>query len=247
MSGMGPGPWRGDTAQSARAGSALKAATGRGSSALKYDILTALLVTSAQGPAVEARLALRLSLLITARFNWRLGTFSVGQREMARMWGVTERTAKREMAQMRALSWIAVSVPAARGRVAQYRILMENVLRDTTPHWAAVGPDFVARMSQAPEPETQTNVVPLRAETVSIPDDGTVWSTAAQQLNLQDPAVYSAWLSGLVPAEVDAGTLVLVAPSAFVASYVETHYKSRLLAAVLPLDAGVRDVRVIAG
>ncbi len=72
--------------------------TGPGSAALKYDILTALLVTAAQGEATEARLALRLSLLITARFTWRSGTFSVGRREMARMWGVTERTANREIA-----------------------------------------------------------------------------------------------------------------------------------------------------
>ncbi|MEJ2031079.1 MAG: hypothetical protein P8X66_14795, partial [Maritimibacter sp.] len=91
---------------------------GPGASAIKYDILTALLVTAAQGSPVEARLALRLSLLITARFNWRQGSFAIGQREIARMWGVTERTAKRELAEMRGRGWITIAVPAARGRVA---------------------------------------------------------------------------------------------------------------------------------
>mgnify|MGYP001122200213 CR=1 FL=1 len=93
-------------------------AAGPGSQAIKYDILTALLAMASSGPAIEARLSLRLSLLITARFNWRIGTFAVGQREMARMWGVSERTAKREMAAMRALGWIAVAQPSAKGRVA---------------------------------------------------------------------------------------------------------------------------------
>lgn len=221
--------------------------SGPGASAIKYDILTALLVMAARGEAVEARLALRLSLLITARYSWRLGTFAVGQREMARMWGVTERTAKREVAALRAMGWIEIAVPAARGRVAQYRIAMETVLRGTMPHWEAVGPDFAARMAGAPDTAGQGtgNVVPLRRDLPSPPpEDGTSWPAAAERLRAQDPAVYGAWFAGLVPVEAEAGVLTLAAPSRFVADYVRSHFQGRILAAVLAVDRSVRDVAI---
>ncbi|MDB9808783.1 hypothetical protein OAB79_02595 [Yoonia sp.] len=103
----------------------VKRAVGQGAHALKYDILSALLVLAAQGETTNARLALRLSLLITARYDWQRERFNVGLREIARMWGVTERTAKRDMAQMRALQWISVSRAAARGRVTEHRINLD--------------------------------------------------------------------------------------------------------------------------
>ena len=218
---------------------------GPGSSALKYDVLTALLVTAAQGDAVDGRLALRLSLLITARFNWRAGTFTVGLREMARMWGVTERTAKREIAAMRARHWVTLAVPAARGRVAAYRIEFPVILRTTMPHWEAVGPDFAARMTGAPEGEPASNVIPMPRSERSLPEaDDTGWSEAALILSTQDPAVYDAWFSPLQSLGIEAGVLSLAAPSRFVAGYVTAHYKSRLLAAILPMNKGIRDIHI---
>jgi hypothetical protein len=220
---------------------------GAGASAVKYDVLTALLVTAAQGEPVAARLALRLSLLITARYNWRTGSFAVGQRELARMWGVTERTAKRDMAAMRARGWIVLAVPAARGRVAQYRIELPAVLRETLPHWAAIGPDFVARMSDAPEPASETggNVVPLRREPApTVQDDGTGWAAAAAQLQAADRAIYNAWFAGLQPLELSSGILTLLAPSRFVADYVRTHFHTRLLVAAIGANRAVREVQI---
>jgi hypothetical protein len=224
-----------------------KKITGPGSSSLKYDILTALLVTAARGDADVARLAMRLSLLITARFNWQRESFAIGQREIARMWGVTERTAKREMAAMRARGWIAVTVPAARGRVAQYGIKFDALLRETMPHWDAVGPDFVARMSAAPEPETAPadNVVPLRPVASGQGGDVPGWTRAAERLAAQDPSVFNAWFAGLVPVDGEDGVLTLVAPSRFVADYLRTHHLTRLITAVVIADPAFRDVEVI--
>ena len=223
---------------------------GPGAAALKYDILTALLVTAARGGRVEARLSLRLSLLITARYNWRQGSFAVGQKEMARMWGVTERTAKREMAEMRARRWIAVTVPAARGRVAQYRIELTEVMRATLPHWEAVGSDFAARMAGAPEPRHETesgNVVPLRRGDMSeLPvEDGSCWPAAAAQLQMQDPAIYAAWFAGLQVLKEESGILTLVAPSRFVADYVRTHFHTRILAVLLAEDRSLRELVIV--
>lgn len=245
---MTPGQERGVIQGQAGFPALSKQITGPGAAALKYDIISALLVTAARGNAVEARLALRLSLLITARFNWRSGCFTVGQKEMARMWGVTERTAKREIANLRGLGWITVAVPAARGRVAQYRIELNTVLRATMPHWDAIGSDFVARMTNAPTHEVaaETNVVPLRRDIAPPAEDGTGWAGAAQRLQSQDPAIYGAWFAPLKPLDLESGIFTLRAPSRFHASYVRTHFLTRLLAALTAEDRTIRDVQVVA-
>ena len=114
-------------------------ATGPRAAALKYDILTALMSLGLSDKGVDGRLAQRLALLITARFSWRTETFSVGTREIARMWSVTERTAKRELALMRARRWITVQRAPARGRVTEHRVQMTQVLEATRMCWPLVG------------------------------------------------------------------------------------------------------------
>jgi hypothetical protein len=220
-----------------------------GSSALKYDVLTSLLSLAAAGQGTEQRLAMRLTLLITARYNWRRGTFNVGQREIARMWNVTERTAKREMAALRKLGWIAITIPPARGRVAEYEIVFPAVFATTRPHWAAIGPDFEARMTQSEsvplENPAADNVVPLHV-TLPVDRTGAVWPAAAAFLEKQDPALFAAWFAQLEEDSIDVGHLTLTAPSKFIAGYVETHFKTRLLSAVSQINRGIREIRVVA-
>ncbi|MBU2994079.1 hypothetical protein KO486_12755 [Octadecabacter sp. B2R22] len=221
---------------------------GPGSASLKYDVLTALLALAAQNNGTQGRLALRLSLVITARFNWKSGFFSVGVKELARMWGVTERTAKREIGLMRSINWISVQKAATRGRVTQHRIQFADILRDTIGHWDAVGPDFAARMAGAPEPsdEIQSNVVPLHTGTDTVPaQDGTIWPAIASEMKAQDPAVYAAWLSALAYVDRDGDHLVLAAPSSFSASYIETHLHTRLLSAAIAQDRSIKGIRLI--
>ena len=220
--------------------------TGQHAGAVKYDVLSALLVLAAQGNGVEGRLALRLSLLITTRYNWRSGMFCVGQREIARMWGVTERTAKREMAAMRTLGWIVVTRPAARGRVAEHRIDMAQVLIATKAFWPDIGPDFVERMA-APSPAApdSSNVVQLRP--IAAPTmDGSTWAGMAAHLAEDHPATYAAWFVQLVQLDFLDGVLILGAKSGFVADYVQQHLVNRLLAAATRYDPNVRLVKVMA-
>jgi len=221
--------------------------SGPGASAVKYDILTALLVTVAQENTAIGRLASRLALVITARFNWRNGHFIVGQRELARMWGVTERTTKREMALMRNLGWIRVDRPAARGRVAQYRIDFPMVLKSTAPYWASVGPDFAARMSGSPDQvETESNIVPLVREKDSIPaEDGSDWPDVATLLQEQDAGLYGSWFANLTLLESENGCWVFLAPTRFAARYIDTHLKPRLLIAIATIDRTVNKVVVL--
>ncbi|MFY9205716.1 MAG: DnaA N-terminal domain-containing protein [Yoonia sp.] len=222
----------------------VKRAVGQGAHALKYDILSALLVLAAQGETTNARLALRLSLLITARYDWQRERFNVGLREIARMWGVTERTAKRDMAQMRALQWISVSRAAARGRVTEHRINLDKVLRATMPFWDQIGPDFVARLSNSPEP-TPTNVVQLHKVAVPISDD-TLWSKVSLRMHGIDPQTYQAWFARLVQAEHEGSELVLIAPTVFIANYIKTHFATYLLSHVMAEDRKIQVVSVTA-
>lgn len=222
-------------------------ATGPNAPALKYDILTALMVLGAQDDGVDGRLARRLALLITARFSWRTESFAVGTREIARLWGVTERTAKRELSQMRARSWISIRRAPARGRVTEHAIHLQTVLDATRAHWAAVGPDFVARMGRgAEEEQAPTNVVPFRggAGQGGPVHDGTVWQAASHQLWSEDAALHTAWFAGLAELDRVGPRLELAAPSRFIATYVETHFAGRLLAAVSSCDPTITEVSV---
>jgi hypothetical protein len=220
--------------------------TGPKAAVVKYDILTALMTLGLHDKGIDGRLAQRLALLITARFNWQSETFCVGLREIARMWSVTERTTKRELALMRARGWIAVHRSAARGRVTEHRVNLHSVLEATRVCWPLVGPDFVARMGQGPdEKPVEKNVIPfVQAEIVAPQNDGTVWSAASRLIYDNDPAIHVAWFSKVTEIGREGTVLELAAPSAFVARYIETHYSGRILAAVTSCDPSVTTVRV---
>lgn len=223
-------------------------AVGPRAAALKYDILTALLSLSVHDGGVDARLAQRLALLITARFNWRTETFAVGVHELARLWSVTDRTAKRELAHMRARGWISVGRAARRGRVAEHRIHIQALIDSTRPYWPAVGPDFVMRMGQGGEAPDDT-VVPFPTHgklPVAPAPDGSVWSAASVLLHEQDVALHTAWFGRLVQAEAGKGRLELIAPTRFAASYVQTHLLGRLLAAVTLVDPTITLIEITA-
>ena len=217
--------------------------------ALKYDILTALQVLGAHGEHPAKRLALRLAFLMTARYNWPSRSFSVGIQELARMWNVSERSAIRDMVQMRKLGWLTVLVPAAKGRVAHHRIDVPTVLKASMPYWDAVGSDFSARMAGVPEharPEGRvgSNVVPLRPDEQSLPaDNDTGWQAAALRLMQQSPNNYRNWFSQLVALGNEKGVLTVRAPTAFAAHHLRTHFHTQVLAAVVATNPTVRDVK----
>ena len=71
--------------------------TGPQAGSQKYDLLTALAVAGLCGSPGFQTSMLRLIALVTARYNWARDELTVGQREMARMWSVDERTVKREL------------------------------------------------------------------------------------------------------------------------------------------------------
>jgi len=218
---------------------------GRDAAARKYDLLTALGAYALAQDKHGQRRVLRLITLITARYNWARDELAVGQREIAQLWSVDERTVKREMALLRSRSWLIVKRQGARGRVTQYGLGLAQILRDTQDHWACVGPDFVLRLSDAPA----SNVVPLAPQRAAVdpPDvtSGTEWSLAQALLHSEDGASYAAWLTALARVERAGERLTLRAPSRFHAAYVQTHLAARILAAVQEVDGAVSELRIV--
>ncbi|WP_299733657.1 hypothetical protein [uncultured Tateyamaria sp.] len=217
---------------------------GQRASARKYDIITALGAYALAQGKHDQRRVLRLITLITARYNWARDELMVGQREIARLWSVDERTVKREMAQWRARGWLVVKRQGARGRVAKHGLDLDRMLRDTSDQWPAVGPDFELRMGHDEEPK----VVPMPIKGhVEAPDvsSGTEWALARAMLHTDDPGLYASWIAGLVRVERAGGHLTLRAPSRFHGAYVQTHLEKRILAACRDVDSDVTEVRII--
>lgn len=221
---------------------------GRAAASRKYDLLTALGAWAlGQDKAVQRR-ALRFITLITARYNWTRDELAVGQREIAALWSVDERTVKREMARLRADGWLVVRRQGVRGRVTEYRLDLARMLNDTRPSWEAVGPDFALRMSGDESGAGGGEVVPLPIRgTVPAPTitDASEWGLAQAVLHAEDPALYAAWVARLARSKRDGGRLTLRAPSRFHAAYVANHLEARLLAACQAVDEDVAEIRVI--
>ncbi|WP_333713917.1 DnaA N-terminal domain-containing protein [Yoonia sp.] len=196
---------------------------------------------------MDGRLAQRLALVITARLSWKTETFCVGIRELGQLWAVTDRTAKRELALMRARGWVVVARAATRGRVTVHRVEIAKVMAATQPYWTAVGPDFAERVGQGGQTApADTTVVPFpvgRAP-AALPPDGGLWAQTAHLLQHEDGPLYRAWFALLAEAGQDEGRLVLAAPSAFVRSYINTHLRARLQAAVATVDPSVRRIEI---
>lgn len=220
---------------------------GRGAFARKYDLLTAMGAYALSQGKHDQRRVLRLMTLMTARYNWARDELAVGQREIARLWAVDERTVKREMARLRATGWLVVKRQGARGRVTEYSLDLTRILADTEPHWPAVGPDFELRMGQGDAPDTTVVPMPVKGD-VPAPDlsDGNEWALTLGVFHAQDPALYGAWLRGLTRTERQGGCLTLKAPSRFHAAYVQTHLENRLLAACRDVDDTVTEIRITA-
>ena len=210
--------------------------TGPGAGVMKYDFLTAIGLIGLRGaPGLRTSMQ-RLATLITARYNWRLDEVAIGQRDLARIWAVDERTVKREVKRLDACRLLVCIRPGVRGRVAAYRLNMRELAAQSQPHWLDVGPDFAERMAAlAPEP---TKVVRLHVEPRDDQEgQGGTWRAVRQRLREQDPALFANWFDQLHFVGREEGAVVLRAASPFIGRYVETHL-SRMLAAAIEAELG---------
>ena len=207
--------------------------TGPAAGALKYDLLTALSVAGLSGSPSFQTSMLRLIALVTARYNWRLDELSVGQRDMARMWSVNERTVKREIKRLTQSGILLCKRQGVRGRVGAYRLNYARIAEMSAETWPLVGPDFDLRMRDryvdaTPKVVALSDYIALVTAPEGARKRGT-WEAAMARLAAVDPGVTNAWLSRLAFMGLEHGKLQLGAPSRFVQRYIETHHMPLLL------------------
>lgn len=219
---------------------AMRKPTGLGAAVRKYDLLTAMGTLALNSAKAEQRQLLRLMVLVTARYNWASDILSIGQAEIAKLWSVDERTVKRTMSVYRAKGWLWLKRPAARGRVSQYGLGIDQLFQDSQPLWAVIGSDFEARLAPA---ASETNVLPFPVPAGTVPPQGQgLWAKMQRQLVDEEPALYHAWLAGLEPHQEGAGRLVLASPRRFQLAYLRTHLTNRLLQTARRHDPSIESI-----
>jgi hypothetical protein len=216
-------------------------ATGRNAAALKYDILSAMGVYACAGYKHRQRLVLRLITLIVARYNWTSDEIAVGQREMAALWSIDERSVKRDLAKLRDMGWLVQKRPAARGRVAVHGLDLIRILAETQGGWARVGSDFVSRMTEPSAAALPSNVIAF-----PVPQgEGGLWPRIQVQLHREDPALYGAWFAALQVEPSEEGTLTLLAPTRFYADYLTSNLMLRLERAAREAGGGGARIEIV--
>ncbi|MBA4491625.1 DnaA N-terminal domain-containing protein [Paracoccus sp. S1E-3] len=216
---------------------------GREAAAKKYDILSAMMAHALAGDQHRQRLVLRLMSLITTRYNWQRNELTMGQKDIARLWCVDERTVKRDMARLRALGWLLVKTQGARGRVSVLGLDLDRIMLDTRQEWRNIGPDFVDRAGgPAPQSPADDKVVPFRRAPSAAA--GALWGRARQLLSAEDPALFEAWFAPVADGGVQDGRLQLIAPTRFHADYLRTHLLLRIEVAVRRADLSVLGVQI---
>jgi DNA-binding Lrp family transcriptional regulator len=194
----------------------------------KYDLLTAMAVAGLNGKSGFQTTILRLVAVITARYNWKLDELTVGQRDLAKMWSVDERTVKREVKRLLDAKILLQLRPGVRGRVAAFRLNQDEIYRLSLPHWDQVGPDFAARMEENKiiHPEAEEKVVRVDFRT-KVPQDA-AWERTFMRLAESDPHLHRSWFAALLFDGFSDDVLKLRAPSSFVAQYILTHHLGRI-------------------
>lgn len=209
----------------------LRHLTGPNAGVLKYDLLTALSVAGLHG-TVGFQISLsRLICLVTARYNWKLDEFCVGQKDMARMWNVNERTVKREVKRWLETKLVICKRQGVRGRVGAYRLNYLEIYRISEPHWTAVGSDFVERMSEKiPRNEVQDKIIKVNFATqAGQPQPFSVkgsWKSVGARIQKLHPEQFQSWIASLEFISENSDSYTLRAKNQFMVKYLETHLSS---------------------
>ena len=218
--------------------------TGPGAGVMKYDLVTCLSVAGLNGPPVFQTSMMRLISLVTARYNWRQDELCVGQREMARMWSVNERTVKREVKRLTQSAVLICKRPGVKGRVATYRLNILRIVELSEPCWELVGPDFKARMQERHHVPT-TKIVALQdyAQTpLKAGGSNSPWDRAMARLCEAEPSVFQSWFAKVEHRGFEHGVLTLAAPTRFSQQYISTHLIGQLTQAAEPEFGNIQQI-----
>lgn len=219
--------------------------TGPGAGVEKYDLITALAVIGFSGSASFQTSMMRLIAVVTARYNWTRDEVSIGQRELASLWNVDQRTAKREVKRLLDSGLLAVKRPGVRGRVASYRLIVSQVYQRSEQQWGAVGSDFSARMLGNAPAEGQ-NVVRVnfsKPEMNIRSPVNSLWGRVCMELRNRDAACFDAWFGKIESIGQEGDLLVLKAPTTFIARYVSDKLSEKLTGVLIEIAPSISGFR----
>ncbi|MEM7212089.1 MAG: hypothetical protein AAF479_09365 [Pseudomonadota bacterium] len=218
-----------------------KRLTGRNASVWKYDLLTALSIYAlGQGAGLQTTV-LRLLAAVTARYDWRRDELSIGRIELTRLWQCSEPTVKREMRRLRDLGLLIQIRPGLRGRVAAYRLCRRTVEQLTGTYWDCAGADFSERMRGATSGESNVVGFPQPDPTPDATPELPEW---VRLVTRGDMVVYRNWFSD-VALRRESDTAVFRAPSAFIASQLETRFSREMQEAIRFTWPDVQHIRIV--
>ncbi|MCW1920364.1 hypothetical protein NX862_16505 [Rhodobacter sp. KR11] len=220
--------------------------SGPGAGVQKYDLLTALSVAGLSGSGVEQTSMLRLIAVVTARYNWSEDDLTMGHREMAALWSVDERTAKRETKRLIEAGFLEIKRRGARGRVSSYRLCIDRIYALSEPVWTQVGPDFQSRMAgHSKEGRAVDQPKVVKVDFTRARSNDPQWEQVAAHLTEANPARFAAWYAKLRPLACEGGLLTLEAASSFALQYIQTHLMAELQAAIYRAYPNVRRVLLV--
>lgn len=207
--------------------------------AFKHDLLTSLSVAGLHGHPTTQTSLMRLTALITARYNWRVEEVNIGHAELGGLWSVNDGTVKREMKRLPEMGVLTCVRPGVRGRVGAYRLNYRQIYEMSQPVLAAVGPDFEDRMMEVSGARTVVRVdfqtpAPQVMPKPALPPQtlAGVWGAVRRRLKAEHPAIFDSWFAKLVQEACSDHALTLRAPNGIFSRYIETHFAVKLAAAV---------------
>ncbi|MGB0661382.1 MAG: hypothetical protein ACPGNV_14560 [Mangrovicoccus sp.] len=201
---------------------------------MKYDILTNLALIGLRCDDHMRLLALRLNVMITARYDWVKDLVSIGHSQLALLWNVSTRTVKRDMAALVEAGLLAVVRRGRRGQVGAYRLNRARVMELAREDWHRVGPDFLDRMATQMSPVRQAPMVdPAAQEAPPTPPSNGFDQAVKDVLRAREPQSYEAWFARLRFGEPQGGQVSVTAPSAFQARYLAEKFDLVLRQAVV--------------
>lgn len=227
-------------------------------SVVKYDIVAAINGAGLAKGSLSKDLAQRLTLLIVSRYNWLTNEISAGHMQLSALWSVDLRRVKRILGELKALGIVAVKRAGRKGLVTVYRLDLARIAEITRPFWHILGADIAARLDttfpdeRAVSATADENSARFDRDAEISANPSNVVKIADVRLRRADPVrhaiaeeitppAFERWIRPLVHKRRD-DCYVFIAPSSFIASYVERQFGHKIERAVRQLFPEIRRV-----
>lgn len=193
-------------------------------------IITFLMQVAYSQPQ-KRRSALRLGLLLTHPQHWRGRDLAISQQDLAELWNVSLRSARRELSRLKTLGWIEDGRKSAPGYIAEYRLLPLRVR--------------LACMPCQERGYTQTASASDTKSTILLPTEAGFWDWFRNRVQCLHPDLDPAWFAPLSVQTTDARGITLLAPNRFHAAHLADRLLPELATELGIPPTALRDIRLV--